>query len=249
MEPVTWSEDVKWQDQLLIEASSYNDWVLSVFPMFVDWKPEEKGVTDYTKVGVGEYFVYVRKFPKTMKVSPYRGLIPSHFLPDSNLVERRASLDIYYGSKIGKVSFTDEVLIPVMASSYETWMSLTPMEIMSQRTGVKRSKGNVLIGGLGMGWFAMRCLERKQVKSVTVYERNIDVIDFFGQPLVERFGDRIQFVCDDAYNAEFHKYDSILFDIWPDISGKYDDRRWEELTYTYPKAWGWGYKIYSNSMW
>lgn len=33
------------------------------------------------------------------------------------------------------------------------WMSLTPNEMLSQRSGIQRASGKVLIGGLGLGWF------------------------------------------------------------------------------------------------
>ncbi len=32
------------------------------------------------------------------------------------------------------------------------WMSLTPMEMMTQRSGVQAARGTVVIGGLGLGW-------------------------------------------------------------------------------------------------
>src|SRR5262249_16334152 len=33
------------------------------------------------------------------------------------------------------------------------WMSLTPNEMLTQRSGIQRASGKVLIGGLGLGWF------------------------------------------------------------------------------------------------
>jgi hypothetical protein len=61
----------------------------------------------------------------------------------------------------------------------ETWMSMTPYEIESHEIGVRLSHGHVLIHGLGMGWGALACALRPEVTTVTVVERDPDVIAIY----------------------------------------------------------------------
>lgn len=40
------------------------------------------------------------------------------------------------------------------------WMSLTPSEMITQRPGVQKAKGTVVIGGLGLGWLLRKTCEK-----------------------------------------------------------------------------------------
>jgi hypothetical protein len=144
------------------------------------------------------------------------------------------------GKETGHVTFTGSVFIPILATSTEVWMSLTPMEILSQRAGLRKARGKVLVGGLGMGWFARRCLERKQVDSVTIVERDPAIISTFGGGLKHDFGNRVRFVTGDAFEAvRAHEYDSVLYDIWPGCGYSKDDRRWQAFIDGHPNTWAW----------
>lgn len=57
-----------------------------------------------------------------------------------------------------------------------SWMSITPMEVESQEIGIRLSRGHVVIFGLGMGWAAAVSALRPEVTSVTVVERDEDVL-------------------------------------------------------------------------
>lgn len=126
-------------------------------------------------------------------------------------------------------------------------MSLTPMEIMSQRYGVKRSRGDVLVGGLGMGWLTRRVLQRKAVKHVTIIEKDQRIIDIFGQKIVNDFGNRVDIICDDVWNvidvnceSPANVYDTVLIDIWEDANGREYDRNFVKLRNKHGRVWGWG---------
>lgn len=140
----------------------------------------------------------------------------------------------------GSVTWDGSIWIPVLDTAWTTWMSLTPNEFLSQRAGIKRARGNVLVGGLGMGWFARECLKRPQVKSVTVVEKSADVIRFFGEPLKKEFGERVSFVQGDAYEAvRPEQYDSVLYDIWPGVGHCLTDPDWRKIAATHKNAWAW----------
>lgn len=140
---------------------------------------------------------------------------------------------------IGHVEWDTDVDIPIMAEQRELWMSFTPNEIVSQRAGIRKARGTVLVGGMGMGWFARRCLERDSVTKVTVVDKSCDILDYFGMPLLEEYPDRLELVCDDAYQMKVHQFDSVLYDIWPDMGGSLNDGRWKKLIGKHPNAWAW----------
>lgn len=77
-----------------------------------------------------------------------------------------AADDLYHDG--GRAYFDEPVDIPVLqyhlepdqrpweSDRWDAWMSLTPMEMWSQRSGVQAATGRVILGGLGMGWLMRR---------------------------------------------------------------------------------------------
>jgi spermidine synthase len=139
--------------------------------------------------------------------------------------------------------FTDEVYFPVLRDSNDVVMSLTPMEVMSQRAGLRKARGNVIMGGLGLGWLALRVLERKQVKHLTVVDNDREVIRVFGEPLKKKFGDKLLLLHGDFYETALDdsaKYDTVLADIWNEYGEASYNRRFKEVKAKYERVWGWG---------
>lgn len=110
----------------------------------------------------------------------------------------------------------------------ETWMSLTPLEFESQGIGVALAHGHVAVLGLGMGWSAAASALRDEVTSVTVVERDPDVIamhrelDLFAR-LPGGAGEKVRIVSADALDwTPDAPVDLLMPDIWlPVVS---DDR-------------------------
>jgi hypothetical protein len=63
-----------------------------------------------------------------------------------------------------------------LVRGHDSWMSLTPFEYESQEIGIRFAHGHVLIFGLGMGWAAAACAALPAVRSVTVVEKDPEVI-------------------------------------------------------------------------
>lgn len=63
--------------------------------------------------------------------------------------------------------------------AWETWMSLSPHEIESQELGPRYAYGHSVVMGLGMGWVAANIALNPAVHSVTVIERDPEVIALF----------------------------------------------------------------------
>jgi hypothetical protein len=83
------------------------------------------------------------------------------------------------------------------------------------------AKGNVLIAGLGIGLILGNVLKKESVKSVLVIEKSVDVVrlvypTYDCEKLTVLWGDIFSFL-----PLPGEKYDTIYFDIWPNICGDY----------------------------
>jgi hypothetical protein len=99
----------------------------------------------------------------------------------------------------------------------ELVMSDTMMEKQSNRQFVREAKGDVLIAGLGIGMILLPTLNKAEVTSITVIEKEQDVIDLVS-PHYQH--DKLKVICADIFEwspAKGQKFDTIYFDIWPNI--------------------------------
>lgn len=99
-------------------------------------------------------------------------------------------------------------------------MSDTQMEKRSNLDFVLHAKGNVFIAGLGIGLILHNIRDKVKngiVSSITVIEISQDVIDLVS-PYYKDLN--IKYICSDVMQykpAKDEKYDTMYFDIWPDI--------------------------------
>lgn len=100
----------------------------------------------------------------------------------------------------------------------ELMMSDTPMERWTNEEVVTRANGVVFIAGLGIGLLLPTLLKKDSVISITVVEKSQDVIDL----VAHRFAhEKLTVVQGDIFSWEpvkGAKYDTMYFDIWPEIS-------------------------------
>lgn len=100
--------------------------------------------------------------------------------------------------------------------NHRLMMSDTSEEKRSNYSFVRNAKGDVLIGGLGIGMVLDAILKKDEVKRVVVVEKYQDVIDLVTPYFKDK---RLQIICDDIFDFKTaYKYDTIYFDIWPDIT-------------------------------
>ena len=99
------------------------------------------------------------------------------------------------------------------------WMSTDPNEINTMEESIKKAKGNVLAFGLGLGYFPIMCASKKEVTSVTIVEKDKEIINIFKKhilPLFE-YKEKITIIEDDAFKyakGDLNKYDYLFIDIW-----------------------------------
>ncbi len=100
-----------------------------------------------------------------------------------------------------------------------SWMSVTPLELESAEIGIRLARGHVLIFGLGMGLAAAATACIPAVRSVTVVERDADVLalnralDPFAQ-LPETARAKLRVIEGDAFE---HRPDGPVDYLMPDI--------------------------------
>lgn len=93
-------------------------------------------------------------------------------------------------------------------------MSNVPMEEYTNEAFIKEAKGDVLIGGLGMGFVVLPLMKKESVTSITIIEKYKDIIDMITNQI--DFNDKVSIINDDifTYNPINKKYDCIYVDIW-----------------------------------
>ena len=103
------------------------------------------------------------------------------------------------------------------------WMSLNPNEIETMKPYVQRGKGNVLVLGLGMGYVPYMLAIKEEVKSVTIIEKDQEVIDIFNKLIWPNFPNKnkIKIIKDDAVkfvqkSQKSPQFDYIFADLWHD---------------------------------
>jgi hypothetical protein len=211
---VKFTDQFTWQRSITFCAQSFNEWVRSVLPCVAELKPKRgHGIDGAQGQEIGKYIFYARVLPKY------------------------TDLEIYRGRRVGGIRFNGDVTIPILADkNYRPWMSLTPNEVLTQKRMISRAKGNVGMAGLGLGWAARKTLSRDSVTKLTVAEKTSELIDYFGKPLKEEFGDRIEFVNSCAYEVDWTAFDVSLWDIWEQYNDAPYDRRFQEIKKEIHKA-------------
>lgn len=125
--------------------------------------------------------------------------------------------------------FDEEFQYPVVLEDDREWMAIKPSEIETSQAAIDSAEGNVITFGLGLGYFAYMASLKHQVKSITVVERNYQVVQLFEQYILSQFQhkEKIKIVTADAFEyAEKvmpqENFDFAFVDLWHDVSDGLD---------------------------
>jgi hypothetical protein len=215
-----WDEDrTKHREQLLLRADSFRP------EMLFDTEPSLRWYDGIESPG-GSFFYSNRILPAgtplKLSLSPNRS---------------------------GTVEFDGDVVLPTLfdmtGPSPDPWMSLTPMEMITQRPGVLRASGTVVVGGLGLGWFLRKVHDRPQVERVILVEGSRELLDWYGHDLCRRLTKVTDVICGDVYDhiGRFGARAKHLLDIWKDYGGCLHDERFLRHKRRYKHVWGWGEEV------
>ena len=107
-----------------------------------------------------------------------------------------------------------------LSKNNNIWMCITPNEINTMLPHINKAKGNIVVFGLGLGYFAYMVSLKKEVKSITIIEKDKDIINLFNDNLFSYFPhqDKIKIINADAFKfieKDFlSSYDYAFFDLW-----------------------------------
>ncbi len=125
--------------------------------------------------------------------------------------------------------FEEEFSYPAVYENGREWMTVTPNEVETMKDAVAEASGRVLTLGLGLGYFTFQASEKENVTSVTVVERDKNVISLFCEFILPQFphAEKINIVEGDALaylekNSPEGKFDFMFADIWHDSSDGLD---------------------------
>jgi len=83
---------------------------------------------------------------------------------------------------------------------------------------VKKAKGDVLIGGLGIGLIVLAIQDKPEVTSITIVEKFQDIKDFISSKLP--FNNKVNIIVSDFFDykvPEGIKYDTMFIDLYGDV--------------------------------
>lgn len=261
--------------RLVVDANSYNEWVQETcYVCPPECLTDEQLTADLMEqrclTEIGPYQFFIRTIPESRIVkkplfSPFG--MPAFLARPEEMIEYKeiSWIPVVQNGWRGHLRFDGPVHMPILAKPdhydgrLRVWMSLSPMEVMSQMNGLNLAEGNVLIGGLGMGWLTQRVLQKPGVTLVTQIELDPDILKFFGEPLKEEYGSRISLIQADVWdylfpeqdvydilNPRFRQFDTILLDIWPGYTDARRDPNFKKLKELHPRIWAWGEEKFKN---
>jgi hypothetical protein len=105
----------------------------------------------------------------------------------------------------------------------EIVMCSTEMELLTNKPFIDNVIGDVLIVGLGLGMVVFPLLNEDSITSITIIEKELDLINFVGFKISEMdTNNKVTILMGDAYNhyerlAPNKKYDTIFLDFWNQI--------------------------------
>lgn len=223
---VAWNPQMKWTEEMNIKADTY------VVRNLFDVQP-----TDETN-------------PSRMKDNQYIVSSSGAWLYCVKRVKRGQTLETFSGSRRGTVMFDGPVLIPALHRGWPAggwdqypFMSLTPMEMMTLRTGTRMAKGSVIVVGLGLGHQLIEVSKRKQVNRLVLVEKSQDLVDWILPKIEPHLGRKLdEVVIGDAY-AVMPKMqaDVGLVDIFPSYGNNgWEANRFYQSCPNIKKIWCWG---------
>ncbi len=117
--------------------------------------------------------------------------------------------------------FTKKVPYLMLTQKNEIWMSVTPHEIKTMKEEIASAKGRVLTFGLGLGYYAFEVSNKEEVESVTIIEKDSQVISLFEKNILPSFKhkEKIKIIKQDAFcyfknQLKNDMYDTIFVDIY-----------------------------------
>ncbi|MGN0485083.1 MAG: hypothetical protein ACI4HI_16180 [Lachnospiraceae bacterium] len=137
---------------------------------------------------------------------------------------------LYYIPKLGMCDFLYRY--PSIRCENKRWDAVDARTIQTESETIDRAHGNVLVFGLGLGYFPYMAARKSEVEHVTVVEKTPEIVEFFEEYVLPQFGaakEKITIVQEED-NAYIDEMTDGAFDFC--MVDNYRDR---SVVYTYIK--------------
>ncbi len=121
--------------------------------------------------------------------------------------------------------FSEDFYYPQVLESGVEWMTVTPNEINTMKKPLSHCRGKALTLGLGLGYFTFHASQKAEVESITVVERDTEIIKLFCDHILPQFPNRhkVRVIEADAFDyiknqAPRERFDTAFCDLWHDQS-------------------------------
>jgi len=125
--------------------------------------------------------------------------------------------------------FNEEFRFPAVMENDHEWMAIKPNEIETMQPAIDAIEGKVVTFGLGLGYFTYMASLKERVQSITVVERNNEVIQLFERYLFPQFQhkEKVEIISGDAFEYAEKQMPGATFnyafvDLWHDVSDGLD---------------------------
>lgn len=166
-------------------------------------------------------------FPEAPCGTPAR--LATEFLPSpcgtmgyvNARLPRHGYLPLAQGARRGHCWFDGPVVTPtlwkVRGGRFDAvWMGVTPMEILTQRRGIRLATGTCVVGGLGLGWFLKKIHAKPAVRKIVVVEESAGLLEWFGTAMCAALPKVTDVICGDV-REQYGRHGAearYLIDIW-----------------------------------
>ncbi len=125
--------------------------------------------------------------------------------------------------------FNEEFQFPAVMEDGHEWMAIKPNEIETMQPVIDVIEGRIITFGLGLGYFTYMASLKEKVQSITVVERDNQIIQLFDAYLLPQFQHRekVKIISADAFEyAEKQmpgkNFNYAFVDLWHDVSDGLD---------------------------
>lgn len=120
--------------------------------------------------------------------------------------------------------FSEEFCFPLIMENEKTWMSVTPHEIETMQRAIEIVSGQVVVLGLGLGYFPYMISLKKDISKVIIIEKDLEAIDLFNEHILPQFAnkEKIVVIHQDAYSyidqsLSKSAADYLFADLWQNV--------------------------------
>ncbi len=131
-------------------------------------------------------------------------------------------IDSNYQESMRLGYFKEKFPYLVLLEKNKVWMSITPHEINTMQKSIDEAFGDVLVYGLGLGYYPFMCSLKKDVNKIVIIEKDKHVIDIFKNNILPffKFKEKIIIIQEDAFKfaKKQEKFNYAFVDLWHDAS-------------------------------